>query len=372
MDPVELRMRNLLQDETPTTMGTPLPGGVSLKEVTRQCAQAVGWQRTEEGWQKPPPKAMSASKRLHRASSPAAVQSGVGLAVGFKNIGFSFGYQENCWAKIELHGEEEIERAVVFIGSADVGQGAHTVIRQMTAEALGVPLKSVRMETSDTATSPGSAGSASASRTTFMAGKAVQETAAMVLERWREGERPASAEHTYLAPETTPLDPETGEGLPNFAYGYVAQTVEVAVDTETGKLDIRRVVCVGDVGKAVNPQQVEGQIEGGVVQAVGWATCENFVTEEGRVLTPHLSTYLIPTIADVPERVESVMVERPDPRGPWGVRGMGEMPFIPLAPALVAAIHDATGIWIDELPLTPGRVLGELTSGKPVAASSLD
>ncbi|MGD2176428.1 MAG: xanthine dehydrogenase family protein molybdopterin-binding subunit [Anaerolineae bacterium] len=362
MDPVELRMRNLLQDGTPTTTGTPLPGGVSLTEVTRRCAQAAGWQRTDEGWQKPVGKATSASRRTSGVLGPRAVQSGMGLAVGFKNIGFSFGYQENCWAKIELRGEAEIESAVVFIGSGDAGQGAHTVIRQMAAEALRVPLESVRLEASDTGTSPGSAGSASASRTTFMAGKAVQQAAAMALERWRHEERPAIAEHTYLAPETTPFDPETGEGLPNFAYGYVAQAVEVAVDTETGVLDIRRVVCADDVGKAVNPQQVEGQIEGGVVQAVGWSTCENFITDGGRVLTPYLSTYLIPTIADVPERVESIIVEKPDPRGPWGVRGMGEMPFIPLAPALVAAIHDATGVWIDELPLTAERVLHSLTS----------
>jgi CO/xanthine dehydrogenase Mo-binding subunit len=361
MDPVELRMRNLLQDGTPTTTCTPLPSGVSLKEITRQCAQAVGWQRTDEGWQKPPARTTSASSRL-RGVEPGALLSGIGLAVGLKNVGFSFGYQENCWAKIELRGEAEIESAIVFVGSADAGQGAHTVIRQMAAEALGIPLESVRMEASDTATSPGSAGSASASRTTFMAGKAVQETAALALKRWREEERPAIAEHTYLAPQTTPFDPDTGEGLPNFAYGYVAQAVEVAVDTETGILDIRRVVCVDDVGKAINPQQVEGQIEGGVVQAVGWATCENFITEEGHVLTPYLSTYLIPTIADVPERVESVIVERPDRRGPWGARGMGEMPFIPLAPALVAAIHDATGVWIDDLPLTPERVLHSLTS----------
>jgi CO/xanthine dehydrogenase Mo-binding subunit len=364
MDPVELRMRNLLQNDTLTTMRTPLPGGVSLTEVTQRCAEAAGWQRTDRGWQKPLTKATAASRRARGAGGLRAIQSGIGLAVALKNVGFSFGYQENCWARIELRGEAEIECAIVSIGSADVGQGAHTVIRQMAAEALGIPLESVRMEASDTATSPGSAGSVSASRTTFMAGRAVQETAAMALERWREEERPAIAEHTYLAPKTTPFDPETGEGLPNFAYGYVAQAVEVAVDTETGELDIHRVVCANDVGKAINPQQVEGQIEGGVVQAVGWATCENFITERGRVLTPYLSTYLIPTVADVPERVESVIVERPDPRGPWGARGMGEMPFIPLAPALVAAIHDAIGVWIDELPLTPERVLGALTSGE--------
>jgi CO/xanthine dehydrogenase Mo-binding subunit len=372
MDPVELRMRNLLNDETPTTTCTPLPGGVNLTEVTRECALAAGWQRTGKGWQRPPAKTTATPTRLNGAGRRHAMRSGVGLAVGFKNVGFSFGYQENCWAKIELRGDQEIEQAIVFIGSADVGQGTHTVIQQMAAEALGIAFESVRMETSDTATSPGSAGSTSASRMTFMAGSAVRETAAMALECWREGERPAIAEHTYLAPETTPFDPETGEGLPNFAYGYVAQAVEVAVDVETGELDIWRVVCADDVGRAVNPQQVEGQIEGSVVQAVGWATCENFITEGGRVLTPYLSTYLIPTIADVPERVESIIVEEPDPRAPWGVRGIGEMPFIPLAAALVAAIHDATGVWIDRLPLTPERVLGALLAGSSAIESSLD
>jgi len=347
MDPVELRMRNLLRDESLIATGTPLPGGVSLVEVTEKCAHAAGWQQTDQGWQKP-------------ATSNLKSETGLGLAVGFKNAGFSFGYQENCWVKIELRGEEEIEKATVYIGSAEVGQGSHTVIRQMAAGALHLPLERVYLVAADTGTSPGSSGSVSASRTTFMAGNGVRGAAERALERWQTGERPAVAEYTYLAPKTTPFDPETGHGTPNFAYGYVAQAVEVEVDTETGQLRVLRVVCADDVGKAINPQQVEGQIEGGVVQAVGWATCENLLIKEGQVLTPHLSTYLIPTISDVPERVESIIVEQPDPRGPWGARGVGEMPFIPLAPALVAAVHDATGVWFDELPLTPERVLSGL------------
>lgn len=352
MDPVELRLRNLLREESLTTMGTPLPGGVSLVEVTEKCARAAGWKETVTGWEKP------AARSARRAT-----RNGLGLAVALKNVGFSFGYQENCWAKIELRGESEIERAVVYIGSADVGQGTHSAIRQMAAEALGLSLDQVRLVASDTATSPGSSGSASASRMTFMAGGAVHEAAAEALARWRDEERPAVAECTYLAPKSTPFDPETGHGVPNFAYGYVAEVVEVEVDVETGELRILRVVCADDVGRAINPQQIEGQIEGGVVQAAGWAACENFVVEGGRVLTPYFSTYLIPTIADIPERVDSIIVEHPDSRGAWGVRGMGEMPFIPLAPALVAAVHDATGVWFDEFPLTPERVregLGDL------------
>ncbi len=357
MDPVELRMRNLLRDGSLTAMGTPLPGGVHLVEVTEACATAAGWAHGESGWERP-------AVTVAATPPPKHLRRGIGIAVGYKNIGFSFGYQENCWAKVELRGEEKIEDAVVYIGSAEVGQGTHTAIKQMAAEALKLPLEQVRLVVSDTATSPGSSGSCSASRMTFMAGNAVRGAAEAALEKWKGEELPVVAEYTYLAPKTTPFDPETGYGVPNFAYGYVAQAVEVEVDTETGQVRVLRVVSADDVGKAVNPQQVEGQIEGGVAQAVGWVTCENFVVDGGLVLTPHLSTYLIPTVADVPERVESIVVEHADPNGPWGVRGMGEMPFLPLAPALAAAVHDATGVWFDTLPLTPERVLEGLKGDK--------
>jgi CO/xanthine dehydrogenase Mo-binding subunit len=353
IDPVELRMRNLLREGSLTAMGTPLPGGVSLVEVTERCALAAGWRQTDQGWQRP-----QTSKRER------AIRHGLGLAVSYKNVGFSFGYQENCWARVELQGGAEIEGATVYIGSAEVGQGTHTVIRQMAAEALTVPLEKVCLIASDTATSPGSAGSVSSSRMTMMAGNAVRGAAEKALQEWHDEERPATAEYTYLAPRSTPFHPETGHGVPNFAYGYVAEVVESEVDTETGQVHIRRVVCADDVGKAINPQQVEGQIEGAVAQAAGWATCENLITAGGQVLTPNLSTYLIPNVSDMPDRVDSVIVEHPDPRMAWGMRGMGEMPFIPLAPALAAAIHDATGVWFDELPFTPERVLKGLTEAE--------
>ena len=129
------------------------------------------------------------------------------------------------------------------------------------------------------------------------------------------------------------------------------------VDTETGHVHIGNVVSANDVGKAINPQQVEGQTEGAIVQASGYAILENFIQKNGHVLTPHLSSYLIPTVLDIPERLETVILEYPDPNGPWGARGMGEMPYIPLTPAITAAIHDATGVWFDEFPLTPERIL---------------
>ncbi|MBC7812745.1 MAG: xanthine dehydrogenase family protein molybdopterin-binding subunit, partial [Burkholderiales bacterium] len=147
---------------------------------------------------------------------------------------------------------------------------------------------------------------------------------------------------------------------PNFAYGYVAQAVEIEIDIETGHIHLVRVVSTNDVGRAVNPQLVQGQIEGAVVQAQGYAVMENLISVEGRIRNPYLSTYLIPTVLDVPTEVKSVILEYADPIGPWGARGMAEMPMLPLAPAIAAAIHEATGVWIDTIPFTPDRVVAAL------------
>jgi len=348
MDPVEIRMRNLLDEGDLLSVGTPLPKGVSIKQVVETCARAAGWEKTEEGWARPGGYywAIEGSANLRRA---------IGFACGFKNVGFSFGAPENCWAIIELEGGAEIEKATLYHAGADVGQGAHTVFVQMAAEALGLPLEKVSLVASDTAYTLNS-GSASASRMTFMAGNAIRGAAQLALEKWRNEERPARAVFQYRPPKTTPFDPETGKSEPNFAYGYVAEAVEVEVDLETGQTRLVNVWCADDVGKAVNPQQVQGQIEGAIVQAAGYALLENFVTQEGQVLTSTLSTYLIPTVLDVPERVESLIVEYPDPLGPWGARGMAEMPYLPLAPAVAAALRQATGRWLDAFPYTPERV----------------
>ena len=165
------------------------------------------------------------------------------------------------------------------------------------------------------------------------------------------------ARYRYQPPETTMFDSQTGYSKPNFAYGYVSQAVAVEVDTETGHVHILDVISADDVGKAINPQQVQGQIEGAVIQAAGYTILENFVQKGGYVQTQYFSTYLIPTVLDVPQRVEGLILEYPDPNGPWGARGMAEMPFLPLAPAIIDAVHDATGVWYYEFPLTPERVL---------------
>jgi CO/xanthine dehydrogenase Mo-binding subunit len=219
------------------------------------------------------------------------------------------------------------------------------------------------MVLSDTATS-GSSGSASASRMTFMAAHAIRGAAQEALRRWHDEERPAIAHYVYRARPTTPLDEETGAGDPSITYGYVAQMAEVEVDLDTGQLFVRRIVCANDVGKAVNPQQVIGQIEGSVVQALGWTHLEHFISQQVYVLTSHFSTYLIPSILDIPDQVESVILENPDPHGAWGIRGMAEMPFLVVAPAVIAAIHDATGVWVNDLPVTPERLLARLRGSR--------
>jgi CO/xanthine dehydrogenase Mo-binding subunit len=177
------------------------------------------------------------------------------------------------------------------------------------------------------------------------------------LDKWKKEERPAIGEFKYLAPPTEHMDEETGYSTPNFSYAYSAQAAEVEVDTETGHVRVIRVVAADDLGKAINPDLVVGQIEGAVVQAQGYTTLEDYKTKDGQVLTDQLSTYLIPTIWDIPEKVDSVIVEVPDPNGPWGARGVGELPFLPTAAAISAAVHDATGVWFDEFPLTPERIL---------------
>jgi len=270
-------------------------------------------------------------------------------------VGFSFGYQENSYARVELRGASEIEEATLFIAGADVGQGHHTVMAQAAAETLGIPFERVRTITSDTA-HMGDSGSASASRLTYMAGNAVRGAAEAALAKWRNEDRPAVAEYVYLAPKTTRLDHDTGQGQPNFAYGYVAQACQVAVDMDTGEVRVERFISADDVGRALNPQQVTGQIEGAVVQALGYALLEDWRTRDGQVLTNRLSTYLIPTVLDVPARLDSVIVEVPDPNGPWGARGMAEMPYLPVAAAVAAAVYDATRVRFTEFPLTPERV----------------
>jgi CO/xanthine dehydrogenase Mo-binding subunit len=339
MGRVEIRKKNVLKEGALLSVGTPLPRGVTIGKVVDRCGSEV-----------------KQSIIAHQPTKHPHLLRGTGIACAYKNVGFSFGAAEQAFATVQLIGGAKIEQVILHHAGADVGQGSHTVMVQMAAETLAVPVNKIRLIASDTATSDDS-GSASASRMTFMAGNSIKGACELALEKWKAEERPVTVTYQYRPPKTTPFDPQTGKSEPNFAYGYVAQAVTLEVDVETGLIHILEVISINDVGKAVNPLNVRGQIEGGVVQAQGYAVLENFIQKDGFVLTPLLSMYLIPSVQDVPDRLKPVILEYADPIGPYGARGMAEMPFLPLAPAIIDAVHQATGVWFFEFPLTPERIL---------------
>jgi CO/xanthine dehydrogenase Mo-binding subunit len=339
MDPVALRRINLYREGSIEPTGYPLPAGVSVRECLEACLEA---QQVE--------------RELPETAVVPDRRRGWGIACGIKNLGYSFGFPEQATATITLFGETTIARAELRVGAADVGQGVHLILRQIAAEVLSIPLDMVFLISDDSGEAP-NAGSASASRLTIMAGRAVYDVAQAALAQWCDEERPAHATVQYRAPRTTELDPLTTRGRPNYAYGYAAQAVEVEVDMRTGQVQVLKVLSAHDVGRAINRQQVEGQIEGALAQALGYTLMEHFQVRAGRVVTSGFSSYLLPTILDTPPSMVPIILELHDPEGPFGARGVAELPLVPFSAAVAAAIHTATGAWISDLPFTPERVL---------------
>jgi CO/xanthine dehydrogenase Mo-binding subunit len=377
IDPIELRRRNIYREGSIEPTHHPVPPGVSALPVLERCVEEARVRIGEAGTKNKEPGAMPRGRPAHngapeyaknkqrvaqagqingQAAAPdgrSYLRRGVGIACGIKNIGYSFGFPEQATATVELIGGAQIEHAHVRVGAAEVGQGTHLAMRQIAAETLGLPFEQIVMFCDDSSTAP-NAGSASASRLTLMAGRAVHDAARAALEQWAAEERPACATVTYHPPATA--------GRPNYAYGYAAQAVEVEVNLLTGQVQVLKIISVHDVGKAINMQQVEGQIEGCVAQALGYALLEHFQMRDGHMLTPHFSTYLLPTAMDVPTEIVPVVLELADPNGPYGARGMAEMPLVPLAPAIASAIHDAIGVWVTQQPMLPERVLAALAN----------
>lgn len=354
LDPLAVRLQNLYREGSLEPTQRPLPAGVSAVPVLERCLAEIGtrWGYTQDS---------SHTFQVPQPGEP-HLKRGVGVACGIKNLGYSFGYPEQATATVEIYGTAEIERVVVRIGAADVGQGSQLALRQIAAEVLQIPPDRISMLCDDSQETP-DAGSASASRLTFMAGRAVHDAAQQAREQWGfTDDEQVRATVTYRAPETTPIDPETHTGTPNYCYGYCAQAVEVEVNLLTGQVQVLRVISVHDVGKAINIQQIAGQIEGCLAQALGYALLEHFQIRVGQVLTSHLSTYLLPTILDMPVEITPVILELADAHGPFGARGVAEMPLVPFTPAVAHAIHAASGVWLTQQPMTPERVLSALTA----------
>ena len=356
MDPVELRMRNLLEPGAKAATGNTMPVITAAKETLRAAALAAGWRETPSGWERPP-REVAAGKHLRR---------GLGVACAYKNVGYSFGFPDKSRALVELALSENgaIERAAVHCAAVDVGQGVMTVLAQVAAEALGVALERVRVALVDTADTP-NAGSSSASRHTFMSGHAVIRACEAALvqraQALREGAHPrrvageATLEGLSLR-RTTAYDPITGQCEPHISYSFGTQIAVVDVDVETGSVTVARLYAANNAGRPVNPQMCLGQVAGGMAMGLGMALMEEFVQRDGRIRTAHLSEYKIPTSADMPEEFLSLLTDVPDPNGPYGATGLGETPTLPTTPAIINAIHDATGAWVEEVPATPERV----------------
>jgi CO/xanthine dehydrogenase Mo-binding subunit len=348
IDPVDIRRHNLYREGSIEPTHQPLPPGVSALPVLERCIEEarMRWSYGE----------------ANQPSQPAEphLRRGIGIACGIKNVGYSYGFPEQATATVEIYGAAEMERAVVRVGVADVGQGTHLILRQIAAETLSLPMEKVTIISDDSSQTPNT-GSVSASRMTYMGGRAVLDAAAAAKKQWSfTDDEHVEATVQFRPTPTTPLDPETHSARPNYCYGYSAQAIEVEVNMLTGQVQVLRIISAHDVGKAINIQQVTGQIEGCLAQALGYALLENFQIRNGHVLTPHFNTYLLPTILDMPTDITPIVLELADPDGPFGARGMAEMPLIPFAPAVASAIHDATGVWLKQQPMTPERVLNAI------------
>ena len=350
IDPIELRLLNALQSGDTMPTGQKITGTLPVAEVIRRAA-ALAVPEHEE-LPRDPLRLPGGSGNTTRGEG---VKRGVGFAVGFKNIGYSEGFDDYTAARVRLNADGSAE---IHCAAAEVGQGVAGVILQVARTELGTDDVTLAPHTTATV---GSAGSASASRMTWMASGAVRDACRAALEeRDRNGGGEVDVERIYRHPRTSPLDPETGQTTgerSHVAYACAAMRVVAEVDVELG---LTRIVWIGtaqDVGKAVNPQAVTGQIEGGTAQGLGLALMEEIQTRDGLITNASFTDYLIPTTLDMPP-VVSELVEHPDPDAPYGVKGVGEPPTVVSTAAVVSALRVATGRELTRVPVRPDDIVG--------------
>jgi CO/xanthine dehydrogenase Mo-binding subunit len=350
IDPVELRLLNALEPGDALPTGQVVTGSLPTKEVLKRAAALAAPPQEEL-----PRDAIRLPGGAGNTTRGEGVRRGVGFAAGFKNVCYSEGFDDFCTARVRLRADGSAE---IHCAAAEVGQGVSGVMLEVARRELG---------TEDVALAPGttadvgSAGSASASRMTWMAAGAVQLACREALEeQLRRGGGEVDVERVYRHPRTYPLDPETGQTTgerSHVAFAVAAMRVVVEVDVELG---LSRVVWIGtaqDVGTALDRTAVEGQIEGGTAQGLGLALMEEIQTREGQILNPNFTDYLIPTFLDMPPIV-SELVEVPEPDAPYGVKGVGEPPTVVSTAAIVSALRDATGLELTRVPVRLDDIVG--------------
>lgn len=367
MDRLEFRILNALDNQTPTVTGQVLGAGVGI----RACLEAL-----RRRWQ-------SARREFAEFNSKTggSLRRGAGVAGMWYGCG-NTSLPNPSTIRIGLKRDGRI---ALHQGAVDIGQGSNTVVAQICADALSAPIERFDLVSGDTSITP-DCGKTSASRQTLVTGRAAQmageklrrailtiasacDCATILFEdrgiivrdgnhvhQLTLGDLPFD-EHGYVItseatfdPPTSPLD-ENGQGVPYCVYGFGAHMAEIEVDLELGTVRVLKVTAAHDVGRAINPTLIEGQIEGGVAQGLGMALMEEFFPGKGE----NLHDYLIPSAGDVPP-VESILIEDPSPVGPFGAKGIGEQAVIPTAPAILNALHDAIGIRVRRIPATPDRV----------------
>jgi CO/xanthine dehydrogenase Mo-binding subunit len=377
MEPHELRRKNMYRNGSETASGQKLEGHeVSLDEVMEKAMDAIDYE-----------------DKLERYSQPQSddKKRGIGMAISYRGVSLGAEGVDAAGAIVSIQKDGSL---IVYSGLAENGQGLKTVYSQIAAEELGISLERINHMEVDTSVAPES-GSTVASRGTLVGGNAVKDAAFKLKEIVKEltadnydvnqdqlvlrddhvytedGEKVVSfgeiintaygqgvflsAYGWYQSPEIS-WDEETGQGTPYFTYVYGCQIAEVEVDTGTGEIDVLNMAAAHDVGKAINPANVKGQIYGGVVMAMGHCIMEELETEQGYIESDNFDTYLIPTVKDIPD-ISPIIVENPDPTGPYGAKSIGE-PTLELGGAAIAnAVARATGSRIRDLPLNLERVL---------------
>ncbi len=292
-------------------------------------------------------------------SADPSIRHGRGLSLVFHGAGFTGSGEKKLSGKIALECSEKGEFRILT-ASTEIGQGTKTIFCQIAADALGVSLDRVSVGAQDTSVVPDS-GPTVASRTAMIVGGLIHDAGVALRARLERERPPLRVERTYEQPDTLHWDDQTYRGDAYPVYAWACTIADVEVDTATGEVRVTDLVIAVDCGKAIHPVMAEGQIEGGALQAVGWATIEEIKMKDGRYLNDRLATYIIPTALDAP-RLKTILVENPYSGGPFGAKGIGELPMDGPAPAVIAAIHDATGVWLDEVPATPEKVLAACAS----------
>jgi xanthine dehydrogenase D subunit len=382
MDPVELRLRNAMEEGDRLPTGQRVEGPAPVAELLRRVRAAPPPPERPAG----PPDLRDLPGGVANATHGEGVRRGVGYAVGFKNIGYSEGFDDYSTARVRLSVTAGAPLVEVHTAAAEVGQGLVTVQAQIARTELGV--EQVVVQPADTQV--GSAGSSSASRQTWMTGGAVKAACEAVRERVLSlagerlgraagelaldgghvvggderllplaellGEEAVEETREYHHRPTVPLGAD-GQGHAHVAFGFAAHRAVVDVDTELGLVKVVEIATAQDVGKAINPQAVEGQIEGGIAQGLGLALMEEIQVAGGKVRNPSFTDYLIPTVLDMPP-VKVDLLELGHPDSPYGLRGVGEPPTISSTPAIVAAVRTASGRPLVRVPVRPEHIVG--------------